>query len=233
VDTKTTNKPTEEEGLADLKSLIVRAKSGDRTAVPQLRQYLDAHPSLWRCTGDIGLKAQVAWVHLICGPNLHMEECLARRAAAMKKDLAGDTTPSPMEQLLIERVVTTWLQLNYLDAQEAQSTETSIRWAEFRMKRQAQAEKQHRSAIDALQTCRRALRPISVEIHQAPAASPPALIIAGETNGDQPAADDVQHVSATKKQTNGSATPVNRITRVNGHNRVSELLTPVGAAADG
>jgi hypothetical protein len=233
VATKTPNQPTEEEGLAELNSLVRRAKSGDRTAVPRLRQYLDLNPPLWHHAGDVGLQAQAAWIDLICGQNLHMRECLVRRLNEMKQGLVGDTKPSPLEVLLIERIAVAWLQVSYLDAHAVQCNEMSIRWAEFQLKRQAQAEKQYRSVIDALQTCRRVLRPISVEIHQAPAASPPAPIIAGTANGDQPAVDDVQPVSAPTKRTNGFSVPVNRITSVNGHNRVSELLAPVGAGADG
>jgi hypothetical protein len=209
-----TDAPAQAEAIAELRSLVARAKNGDRAVLPLLRQVLDENRCLWRLPGDVAVQAQAAWVKLIAGPNIHLRECVVRRVNELKGELAGQS-PIPVESLLIERVVMAWLQLAYIEAREAQFAEPNIKWAEFNLKRQAQAERQFRAAIDALETVRKATRPINVEIRQSPAV-PCNAPITGVVNGETPAS-----MAAMGSQPDGTATPVNRINgKVNGHNRL-------------
>src|SRR5437763_342704 len=81
----------------------------------------DGHPETGRAYGALADHAQAAWVHLAAGQNLFLQESLERRAAELKSDLAGEQ-PSALERLLVERVVATWLQVNYADAAAARAT---------------------------------------------------------------------------------------------------------------
>ena len=160
------SQPMTQAGLIELRTLIDKAKAGDRTALPRLREYLDINPNLWQLQGNIGVQAQAAWVKLIAGSNLYLQEVTVRKINAMKREYVGKN-PTPMESLLVERIIMAWLQLAYVEACEAQHPETNIRWAEFQLKRQAQAEKQLRSAIDALNNLRKSQKTITVEVRQA------------------------------------------------------------------
>src|SRR5437899_2879346 len=98
------------EVLNEISAIIARAKVGDETAVPRLRELLNAHPLLWQWYGDMGAQTEKAWVVLIAGKDLHLHECLLQYIADMKQNLAG-ASASPLERLVIQRIVACWLQL--------------------------------------------------------------------------------------------------------------------------
>ena len=127
--------------------------------LPKLRELLTLHPALlatlWRL-GQPG--AEGAWANLAAGSNLYLRECLLLQTEAMREDLAGPH-PSPIVRLLAERVVATWLQVNYFDAIAAQASTTheKPKLAIYRARRQEQAQRAHLSALAALATLRRLL----------------------------------------------------------------------------
>jgi hypothetical protein len=224
------NRVSQEKALAELRSLVQRAKSGDRAALPRLRQYLSANPTLWKGPGNVALQAQAAWINLIAGPNLHFRECVARQINEMKQDLAGPS-PSPLEAMLIERLITSWLQLGYLEAREAQVDEKSEKWFALKMQRQALAERQFRGAMHALVTLRQlSAKPITVELHQHPVpATPIEKIVSSPLNGEQPARINGKGKRAKNGAVNGTSKSSNGHNGMNG-NRVAHLLGT--AAAD-
>ena len=67
----------------------------------------------------------------------------------MKNELAG-AAASPLEHLVIGRVVVCWLQLQFSDCIEAQAGGESIHLATFKMKRQEAAHRRYLGAIGAL-----------------------------------------------------------------------------------
>ena len=109
--------------------------------------------------GDLAAQAEAAWADLAAGTDLHLRECLLLRAEALREELAGPA-PSPVERLLVGRVVACWTQMAYFDAIEAQSlgTEEKPRLAAFRAKRQEQAHRMYLTSLAALTTLRK-LRP--------------------------------------------------------------------------
>ena len=221
---KKANTAAYKDSLAELNALVQRAKAGDASAMPRLRQYLDRNPQLWNGPGEVALQAQAAWIDLTAGKNLHLRECLARRINRLKEDLGGPS-PSKLEALLAERIVTHWLRTNYLEAVEAQQPEKSLQWAEFELKRQAQANRQFTAAVEALAKLRQltATKKIIVEVMHQPVASNSALVGPAKINGDLP-----RQVNGRKgsdgtpyRQAPG---PQNGKKYNNGHNRLSHLL---------
>jgi hypothetical protein len=141
---------------ADLRAALERARGGDRAALPALRAALDARPELWRHYGDLAAHARRSWVELIAGSDLALAEALDRKAAALGAELAGPS-PTPLEGLLVSRVVACWLQVHYADAAVAQAGAISIRQSDLALKRQARAHKGYLMAIATLATIRRLL----------------------------------------------------------------------------
>lgn len=215
---------TQEAALAELRTLVKRAKSGDRAALPRLRQYLNANPQLWKGPGNVALQAQAAWINLIAGPNLHFRECMMRQVNEMKQDLAGKST-SPLESMLVERLITNWLQLGYIEAREAQVDEKSEKWFQLKMQRQALAERQFRGAVNALVTLRElASKPITVELHQQPVpAAPVEPVVPGRINGEQ---------SKAVKEEASQPKPINGHNRLNG-TRFKRGLASVASGGKG
>jgi hypothetical protein len=143
-----------------------------------------------------------------------MRECLVRQIKAMRQELAG-LDAGPVERLLVERVVTTWLQLYYFDALTAQAAakDEPPKLALYRGKRQAQAQRAYLSAVAALTTLRRLL-PRHLR------ASPPALVPADANDkGDNSTRRDGHNPQGAGTV---SSTPA---AALGPRNRISDLLT--------
>jgi hypothetical protein len=160
-----TGKLTQEEAIAELRVLVAKAKGGDASVLPRLREYLQQAPQLWQNCGDLAQQSQAAWVRLLAGNDKHLQECVVQKINALKLELA-DEDSSALENLLVERVVGTWLQLYYHEMQDAQQDEKSLRWAEFRLKQVTAASDRHTKAIGALATLKKLL-PSKSEVVQA------------------------------------------------------------------
>ena len=153
---KRKEKPPATAALEEVRGVIDRSKQGDIN-VPALRELLEV-ARLSGGYGDLAAQAEAAWVGLAAGEDLYLRESLFRQAAAMRGELAT-ASASPIEKLLVERVVMTWLQLAYHDAINAQALQTtsSPGWPAT-AQAQEMAHRQHLSALAAL-TMRKLLLP--------------------------------------------------------------------------
>lgn len=142
--------------LAELKELVIRAKQGEVSALPRLREYFKKYPQLWQHYGDLALQSQAAWIRLLANKDRHLQECLVQQVHALKRELSDENT-SPLENMMVERVISTWLQLHYHEIQEAQQEEKSLKWASFRLKKLTAANDRHVKAIGALATLKKLL----------------------------------------------------------------------------
>jgi len=175
---KDENMTTELAPAADVREVLGRAERGDRTALPALRGLLDTHPQVWRHWGDLAAHARAAWVDLATGPNLVLGETLARKMEALGDVLSGPA-PTPLERLLVDRVVLGWLQAHHADAAAAQAAGRELTPAQFGhlQKRQERAQRSYLAAAKALALVRKLL----------PAAAKPRV-------GDRPVdAGDTEH----------------------------------------
>jgi hypothetical protein len=143
-------------GEDEIRESLERSRGGDALALAELRGALDRHPEIWRSYGDLAGHAIGAWVGLIAGQDLALKESLERRLDAMRKDLAGPS-PTPLESLLVERALASWLQVCHADLTAARGGAMSIKQAEFARKRQDSAHRRHLAAVAALATVRKLL----------------------------------------------------------------------------
>ena len=172
--TKGIEQPPAHEVLDEIRAVVGRAKQGDASVLPRLRELLTHHPALWKHYGDLAAQAEAAWADLAAGTDLHLRECLLRRAEALREELAGPA-PSPVERLLVERVVACWMQMAYFDALEAQSlgTEAKPRLAAYRAKRQEQAHRMYLTSLAALTTLRKLLPTSPMKVQTSPTGDAP------------------------------------------------------------
>ena len=176
--------PTDE--LAEMRAVVAKAKAGDASALPRLREILDRNPSLVKHYGDIGKHAQAAWVALAAGRSLYLKETLARAADARRAELTRPGA-SPVERLLVERVVACDLQLGYLTTAEADALGAgdNYRQLDFQAKRVERAQRMLLSATSALVAYQR-LVPQPVVLTAS--AALPAQTLNGQADTQQPAA---------------------------------------------
>ena len=135
-----------------------RAEQGDEAALPELRVALDVNPWCWQRYGDLAQQSMAAWLQLVAGKNLLLLESAQRKAEQLRAELAGPA-PSPLERLLIERIVATWLQVHYSDASYAQLKGTNPAQHTAALQRQNSAQQRYLQAVKALATVRKLLRP--------------------------------------------------------------------------
>jgi hypothetical protein len=93
--------PTKAEGIV---ALANRAQKGDQTALPPLRELLKEPAYVDALGGDLARQAQRTLIDKFSGQNLLFKESLTRKLELMRADLAGGN-PTPLERLLVERIV--------------------------------------------------------------------------------------------------------------------------------
>jgi hypothetical protein len=156
---KPKKKLTDEEAKR-LSALTYKAQKGNRKALAEASQMLTEH-RLWHVVGDMGRYAQDAWLDAAAGNNPLARRALEEQLRELRNGLreAGD---SPLERVLIDRLVSCWLQANYADWQHgALIKKGSYSFAEGRydQDRQDRAHRRLLQAAKTLATVRRLLAP--------------------------------------------------------------------------
>jgi hypothetical protein len=187
-------------GEEEIRSLLERARGGDASELAALRQALDRHPAIWQAFGDLAAHARDAWINLIGGVDVALKESLGRQIEALKSDLAGPD-PSPLETLLIERIVACWLQMGYADAVAAGVGNISIQQANYNRKRQDSAHRRYLTAVGALAMTRRLL---GLAIGASGAMAKTSLPSTGQAKvvGDDPATEELGEPMTTVSEGN-------------------------------
>jgi hypothetical protein len=146
--------------IAQLQALVKRGNDGDPAALAALRQTLDLHPEIWQHHGDLAALSQASWLHLIAGPDVLLGESVRRKAEELRARLAGPS-PSPLERLLVDVIVSGWLQSTYADASFAQAADKQTTPAALRelQGRQESAQRRLLAAVKQLALVKKLLMP--------------------------------------------------------------------------
>ena len=153
------------ERLEEVEGFLMRAHEGDKTVLPALREALDMMPELARKLVDPADQAERTMVQNYAGDDLLVKEAIPRTLKLMREELAGHN-PSPLERLLVERVVVSWFQLQYFEGLYAQNMRNlTIPQAEFHQKRIDRAHRRHLSAIRTLAQVRKLLKPTVAQVN--------------------------------------------------------------------
>lgn len=149
-------------------AVVDRARRGDAQALPELREMLKQHPELIDRVGDLAGHAKRAWLNVLtrlgtsdATVDLLAHEALDQRAEKLRSELQGDR-PSPLEALVVSRIVLLWLQSHHADLSAAQAV-ANPRMADLILKRQERLARMMKSAIDQLAQLRR-LSPASLRL---------------------------------------------------------------------
>ena len=102
----------------ELTELVRRGMTGDREVLPAIRALLDQTPALWEEARSLTTQVERAWLRALAGENLVSQEILVRQLGMLKDQLVGQT-PTPLEQLLAERIAVCWLQVQQAELRAA------------------------------------------------------------------------------------------------------------------
>ncbi len=182
--------------------VIDRAQKGDATTLPKLREFLQL-PSLAEQVGNLAKKALELLVLKWCGSNLLAKEGLTLKLEAMRNELAG-ANPTPLERLLVERIVACWLHLSYLEAVNAGAGSMPLYQSMHYERAITLAQKRHLAAIKTLAQVRKLMGVVIdlPRVGEAPARSATVLPLVrraanaradDESAGEEPAEQDLDH----------------------------------------
>lgn len=152
----------------ELATAIHRANQGDKSGLAIVRQLLKDCPPGWIdfLEGDLVRHAEMKLIDRIAGNQLAFREALIAKQKALRTELAGKN-PSPIERLMVERVVACWLQLASADVADIQAEKMSISQNEHLQRRQERAHRRYLSAIKMLAMVRKLALPIRVDVNVA------------------------------------------------------------------
>jgi hypothetical protein len=148
-----------EKTVEKLHDLLRLAEKGEEDAVPEIRQILNEHPDLaWRFV-DVAHIAEDALIEEMTEEqDLAAKELIRCQLEAIREEVAGKNS-SALERLLSERVVLTWLEVQFFEALYAKNMrKLTIAQAEHHQKRLDRAHGRHLSAIRALAQIRKLLK---------------------------------------------------------------------------
>ena len=142
----------------ELRELVSRARQGDVTVLPRLKEFLDAHPQVWEELGDLARHAEEALIRLVAGNDLLVGECIRRDLAALREELEGPA-PSPLEKVLVRRIVLCRLQVHQADLDAVGRDRGADPHGPHVQRRQDAAHKRLLAAVKQLAVVRKLLAP--------------------------------------------------------------------------
>lgn len=151
----------------DLWDTVRAANKGDATALADLRRELvgDNAKTLIAKAGDLANQAELSTVNAMLGDQEGSKIIVLRKLETMRAELGWDSSPK-LEQVLIERVVQTWLSLHLIESGDAQagSRTRTIPVAKYDAARVEQAERRHLRAVKMLATVRKMALPTLIAV---------------------------------------------------------------------
>jgi hypothetical protein len=153
--------PQAEKALTEAEELALarRAEKGDQTALATLRPQFRDPAVVDRLGGDLARQSQLMLIEKLTKGNPLMRETLQRKAQILRGELFGPS-PTPLEQLLAERVVSTWLHLHYLETIYAIQESISLAWGTYYQRSITLAQKRYLAAIKTLAVVRKVALPV-------------------------------------------------------------------------
>jgi hypothetical protein len=148
-----------EKAVEKLRDLLSLAKKDQENAMPKIRQILSEHPDLAQRFMYLGRMGEDILIGRMTGEDGQAtRELFRRQLNAMRDEIAGEN-PSPLERLLAERIVATWLQIQLFEGLYASGvSKMTIARDGYHQKRLDQTYRRHLSAIRALAQIRKLLK---------------------------------------------------------------------------
>jgi len=148
------NSKPADQPIADLQALVAQARAGDVEVLPALRHMLASRPEIWQQCADLGGNVLRRWIERLSLEDPLAEESLLLKVQAMKIEVGG-TAPTPLEGLLVDRIVVCWLQLQQADGLASQMDGLLPKTAALILRHQKHAHRQFLTAVHTLAIVRR------------------------------------------------------------------------------
>jgi hypothetical protein len=146
--------------VGEIRKMLDRAQKGDAATLPELRKMLQTPEVVRQFGGELAEKVIVSFASAMAGEkNLVFREALLRKLELMRAELLGEN-PTPVEKLLVERVVACWVQVQDAELRAAQGAgDVTIRQADFHQRRMDATHRRYLAALKALALVRKLALP--------------------------------------------------------------------------
>jgi len=152
------------ETVARLRDLLKQTEKGDDKVVPAIRKILDETPDLAWHSRNIGKMAERLLINEMTGEDLLAKQMMEHQLELMRSEIVGEH-PSPLELLLAERIVATWLQVQLFESLYATNLgKHTLAQGNYYQKRLDRTHRNHLSAIRTLAQIRK-MRPAVTDQH--------------------------------------------------------------------
>jgi hypothetical protein len=143
------------EGSEILRSAVEQAQVAGKSRPSAIGKLMDETPELVGTVTDLACDVERIIVREMAGGNRMVEEAMPRKLEAMRNDLAGEN-PSALENLLVERIVVCWLQVQHFEVLYARSMKSLPgAQSEHHQKRIDRAHRRYLSSIRSLAQIRK------------------------------------------------------------------------------
>jgi hypothetical protein len=146
----------------DVRLLLQRARAGDQSTLPQLRAVLQVPGNIDRLGGNFARNVQYEFIRNLGGKDLVFREALMGKVDVLRREIAGPS-PTPIEQLLADRAVACWLQVQDADWRYTRLQESLLpnnAQSEYHQKRMDRAHTRYLSALKTLAQVRKLAVPV-------------------------------------------------------------------------
>jgi hypothetical protein len=150
----------------DLEDAIGRAQDGDKSALPVIREHLATRPDTYWEMVDYARVVQNGQIKAYTGSGLYVREVMDEVVDRLRADLAGEN-PSPLERLLVERIISCYLHVNFAESEYSDSiggNGTRMEVAEYMQKRLDHAHRRYLQAVKTLAQIRKMGPAIQINI---------------------------------------------------------------------
>ena len=97
----------------DVQQCIERARNGDESALPFLKQHIQKNPQLLAENADLATTTHHRWIALLSKTDLFKAQCLWCEIFQLKEKLINEGNGTTVEKLIIDQVISTYLQIYY------------------------------------------------------------------------------------------------------------------------
>jgi hypothetical protein len=134
-----------------IRQILQRARAGDATVVLAVREFLKQRGAADAFGGNLAWTAVSALARAYAGTDILLREAIYQKLNLLHARLAGDTeNPTAVEELIIERIISTWLHLHELEIDYAKRDELTIPQGSYFQRAISAAQKRYLAALREL-----------------------------------------------------------------------------------
>jgi hypothetical protein len=138
-----------------LRAILKRSQAGDHATLPVIRKMLEDPANLRLFGGELAETVAQSFLKAIGGEDIGFREAVLKKMQTMRADLLGEN-PTPIERILVERVVACWLQVQDAEVRFAQrQADLTMTQGDYHQRRMDSANRRFLAAVKTLALVRK------------------------------------------------------------------------------